>query len=128
MLKTTAAFSGFSTDDLQKTKRFYTETLSLEVDEDEMGLNLTLPGGGTLFIYQKDNHQPATFTVLNFVVDDVDEAVKELESMGVVIEHYDGMTDEKGIARGMMGNPGPEIAWFKDPGGNILSVLHNSSE
>ena len=128
MVKIFTAFSGFSALDLEKMKQFYTGVLGMNVDEDEMGLNLDLPGGGTVYIYQKDNHLPSTYTVLNLVVDDVDEAVDELESMGVTFEHYDNMTDEKGIARGYDVHSGPEIAWFKDPSGNILSVMHDTGK
>lgn len=124
MFKAKAAFSGISVNDLDKAKKFYTKTLGLEVDNDKMGLQLTLPGGGKLFIYPKENHQPATFTVLNFVVADIDEAVEILEKQGVTFEKYEGFNqDEKGIARGKSVNQGPDIAWFKDPAGNILAVL-----
>ncbi len=130
MFKPSAAFSGFSVSDLAKAKDFYTTTVGLEaVDEGEgMGLNLHLPGGGTVFVYEKADHQPASFTILNFVVEDIDGAVAELTNRGVQFEHYDNgaKTDEKGIARGRAQNMGPDIAWFKDPAGNILSVLQNS--
>lgn len=124
MFKAKAAFSGISVNDLEKAKKFYTKTLGLEVDNDKMGLQLTLPGGGKLFIYPKENHRPATFTVLNFVVSDIDEAVAQLEKAGVTFEKYEGFNqDEKGIARGKSVNQGPDIAWFTDPAGNIISVL-----
>jgi catechol 2,3-dioxygenase-like lactoylglutathione lyase family enzyme len=126
MFKPVAAFSGFSVDNLAKTKKFYHEVLGLEVDESEMGLEITLPSGGNIFVYEKDNHEPATFTILNFVVADIDKAVDELTNSGVKFEHYDGFhQDKKGIARGKEANMGPDIAWFKDPAGNILSVLQN---
>lgn len=125
MLKVNAVFSGFSVDNLEKASKFYSETLGLSVDKNEMGLNLNLPRGGIVFVYQKDNHQPASYTMLNFDVDDVDEAVEELKSHGVKFEFYGGMTDKNGIARGVSNGFGPDIAWFKDPAGNILSVLHN---
>jgi catechol 2,3-dioxygenase-like lactoylglutathione lyase family enzyme len=128
MFKAQAAFSGFSVDDLDKAKEFYTKTLGLKLNNDNMGLELVLPGGGQLFIYPKDDHQPATFTILNFVVADIDEAVDELKSQGVKFEHYDdmpGTQDEKDIMRGLQANQGPDIAWFKDPAGNILSVLQD---
>jgi catechol 2,3-dioxygenase-like lactoylglutathione lyase family enzyme len=125
-MKAKAAFSGFSVDDLAKAEKFYTEILDVKVDDEGgMGLQLHLPNGGTVFVYSKDDHQPATFTILNFVVDDIDEAVKELKDKGVTFEHYDGMTDEDGIARGIAANRGPDIAWFKDPAGNIVSVLQD---
>ena len=128
MLGAAAAFSGFSVDDQARAKEFYTNTLGLELSDETMGLNLKLPGGGSLFIYPKDDHQPATFTVLNFVVDNIDTAVDQLASAGVDLEHYDNMPakpDEKGILRGLSAKQGPDIAWFKDPAGNILSVLQD---
>jgi len=122
MFKNTKAVSSFSVDDLQKAKKFYSETLGLDVTEGSMGiLNINLAGGGKIFVYPKPNHTPATFTVLNFPVADVEKTVDELTALGITFEHYDGQikTDEKGIVRG----GGPVIAWFKDPAGNVLSVL-----
>lgn len=121
MLKYAKAFSGFSINDLDKAKEFYQEILGLTVEEQEGPmplLRLHLATGGTVMVYPKEDHQPATYTVLNFPVDDIDTAVDELMERGVVFEHYDG-TDDKGIFR----SGGPLIAWFKDPAGNILSVL-----
>jgi catechol 2,3-dioxygenase-like lactoylglutathione lyase family enzyme len=121
-----AAFSGISVDDLSKAQEFYTKTLELKLDNEEMGLQLGLPGGGKMFIYEKDGHTPAAYTALNFVVDNIDEAIDELTSRGVSFEHYDSMPapqDEKEILRGIAAGQGPDIAWFKDPAGNILSVL-----
>lgn len=120
MFRNSHAFSGFSTNDTTKAKAFYGETLGLEVTE-EMGLlSLHLAGGGRVIIYPKDNHEPATFTVLNFPVDDIDGAVDQLTAAGVEFERYEGAgQDERGIARQYP----PPIAWFKDPAGNILSVL-----
>ena len=124
MFKPKTAFSGFSVNDLAKAKAFYTQTLGLQVVEEGVGLRLHLPGGGTAFAYPKDDHQPATFTLLDFVVDDIDEAVDELKSRGVSFDRYAGMPqDEKGIMRGIAQNMGPDIAWFKDPAGNMLAVL-----
>lgn len=125
MFRAKAAFSGFSVNDLARAKEFYAETLGLNVDDEGVGVSLHLPGGGTVFAYPKNDHQPATFTILNFVVDNIDEAVDELANRGVQFEHYeDGLkTDEKGILRGISQDMGPDIAWFKDPAGNILSVL-----
>ncbi|MFD3694588.1 VOC family protein [Streptomyces sp. NPDC058646] len=116
------AFSGFSVDDLGKAKEFYGTTLGLRVTEDEgMGLlSLHLAGDTTVLVYPKEDHRPADFTILNFPVDDVDRAVDELAARGVRTERYEGFeADEKGIMRG----DGPTIAWFKDPAGNVLSVL-----
>jgi predicted enzyme related to lactoylglutathione lyase len=121
-----AAFSGFSVDNLSTAKEFYSKTLGLSVEESAMGLMVTLPGGGKVFIYPKDGHQPATFTILNLVVDDIDSAVAELTTRGVKFEQYtEGpiKTDDAGIARGRSVNMGPDIAWLKDPAGNIISVL-----
>jgi catechol 2,3-dioxygenase-like lactoylglutathione lyase family enzyme len=124
MFQPTTAFSGFSVNDLAEAKAFYTQTLGLHVIEEGSGLRLHLPGGGTAFAYPKDDHQPATFTLLDFVVDDIDEAVDDLKSPGVSLERYEGMPqDEKGIMRGIAKQMGPDIAWFKDPAGNILAVL-----
>ena len=128
MLKARAVFSGFSVDDLNITKQFYTEVLGLHLVEETMGLQFKLPDGGALFIYPKAGHQPATFTVLNFVVENIDDAVDGLTKLGVKFERYDNMPapqDEKGIARGLSVHQGPDIAWFKDPSGNILSVLQD---
>jgi predicted enzyme related to lactoylglutathione lyase len=120
MFNDTHAFSGFSVNDTPRAKQFYAETLGLNVTDEMGGLALHLAGGGNVFVYPKDNHVPATFTVLNFPVADVEEAVDRLTEAGVSFERYDGIeSDEKGIHRG----EGPTIAWFKDPAGNILSVL-----
>ena len=124
MFQPKTAFSGFSVNDLAKAKEFYTQTLGLKVVEEGVGLRLHLPGGGTAFACPKDDHQPATFTLLDFVVDDIDEAVDELKRRGVSFERYADMSqDEKGIMRGIAQNRGPDIAWFKDPAGNMLAVL-----
>jgi catechol 2,3-dioxygenase-like lactoylglutathione lyase family enzyme len=121
MLKESKAFSGFSVDNTQKAKEFYGRTLGLEVSESHGLLKLHLAGGTTVLIYPKPNHVPATFTILNFPVDNIEQAVDLLTKSGVRFERYEGelKTDEKGIFRG----GGPLIAWFKDPAGNILSVL-----
>jgi len=124
MFKPRAAFSGFSVDDLAIAKAFYSQTLGLDVKEEGPGLSLQLPGGGAVFIYPKPDHRPATFTILNFQVANIDEAVDALIQLGVVFEQYDTpqgpQTDARGIARG---GPGPNIAWFKDPAGNFLAVI-----
>ena len=122
MFNDTQAFSGFSVNDIPRAKQFYGETLGLNVTEENGMLMLHLAGGGTVLVYPKENHEPATFTILNFPVPDVEETVDRLTQAGVPFEHYEGgdlQTDEKGIMRG----EGPTIAWFKDPAGNILSVL-----
>jgi catechol 2,3-dioxygenase-like lactoylglutathione lyase family enzyme len=127
MFKPDSAFSGFSVNDLAKASVFYADTLGLQVDDEGVGLRLCLPGGGVVFVYPKNDHQPATFTILNFVVDNIDEAVDELRARGAQFEVYDEIpADEKGIARGLAAQQGPDIAWFKDPAGNILSVLQIS--
>ncbi|HEX7259371.1 MAG TPA: VOC family protein [Candidatus Saccharimonadia bacterium] len=123
MFKDTPAFSGFSVNDLAAAKKFYGDTLGIETEETPQGLSLKITGGKGLFIYPKDNHEPATYTVLNFSVDDIDKAVEELAGKAIKFEHYNGMTDDKGIARGLAANMGPDIAWFKDPAGNVLAVL-----
>jgi catechol 2,3-dioxygenase-like lactoylglutathione lyase family enzyme len=123
MLKDSKAFSGFSVDDLEAARGFYGDTLGLDVTvfDESMGLlSLDLPTGARVMVYAKPTHQPATFTVLNFPVDDVEKAVDDLAAKGVSFERYDGFDqDERGISRG----PGPLIAWFTDPAGNVLSVL-----
>ena len=125
MFKNTPAFSSFSVKDLTRAKKFYVEVLGLDVSEDQMGLTLKLANGHNIFVYQKDNHQPATYTILNFQVKNIDQAVSELKSKGIQFEHYPEMTEADGIARGLSHNMGPDIAWFKDPDGNFLAVLQN---
>jgi len=127
MFTAKAAFSGCSVNDIAKAKDFYTQTLGLRVEDETMGLHLGLPGGGSLFLYEKGDHQPATYTMLNFVVEDIDAAVDALTGKGVQFEHYEGQlqTDDKGIARGAAAGRGPDIAWFKDPAGNILAVIQD---
>jgi len=120
-------FSSFSVNDLGKAKTFYGKTLGLDISESPEGLQLNLADGFNLFLYPKPNHTPATFTVLNFAVDDIDDAVDELNRLGIRLEKYDQAeikTDAKGIMRGN----GPQIAWFKDPAGNILSVVEDKEE
>jgi predicted enzyme related to lactoylglutathione lyase len=120
MFKDTKAFSSFSVDDVPAAKRFYAETLGVNVTDEMDGLGLHLAGGHEVFVYPKENHEPAAHTVLNFAVDDVDGAVARLTDAGVTFEQYEGMDqDEKGVMR----VEGPAIAWFKDPAGNTLAVL-----
>jgi catechol 2,3-dioxygenase-like lactoylglutathione lyase family enzyme len=126
MLRDSKAFSGFATDDLETAQRFYGETLGLDVEVWDEGnlLALHLAGGRDTLIYHKPDFTPATYTILNFPVDDIDAAVADLSSRGVTFERYEGLDqDENGIAHGIASGQGPDIAWFKDPAGNILSVL-----
>lgn len=122
MFKDTKAFSGFSVNDLQQAKEFYSQTLGLDVSESNGLLEIHIAGGSKILVYPKDTHTPATFTILNFPVANIEQAVDELTRRGVRFESYNEgelVTDDKGISRG----GGPLIAWFKDPAGNILSVL-----
>ncbi len=126
MLKNSKAFSSFSVDDLEKAKEFYSQTLGLEVTEEEMGvLTLHLSNGVEVMLYPKPNHEPATFTILNFIVSNIEEIVDELTQKGVEFEQYDNeymQTDEKGIST----QDGRSMAWFKDPAGNIIGLLQTS--
>jgi catechol 2,3-dioxygenase-like lactoylglutathione lyase family enzyme len=123
MFTNTKAFSGFSVTDVAKAREFYGDTLGLKTSEENGLLTLHLAGDRDVIVYPKPNHTPASFTILNFPVDDIDKAVEELTSRGVRFERYDGLEqDEKGIHR----TGGPLIAWFTDPAGNVLSVLQTS--
>ncbi len=127
MLKNNKAFSSFSVNDISKAKNFYGKTLGLkvsEVPEMKVLLYIDFEDGGRLMLYEKPNHTPATFTVLNFLVKDIEKAVDDLTNGGVRFEHYEGeiKTDEKGISRN-----GPVIAWFSDPAGNIISLIEEKS-
>jgi len=122
MLGSTRAFGSFAVDDIPRAKAFYEDTLGLRVSEEHGLLHLHLAGDAATLIYPKPDHAPATFTVLNFLVDDVERAVDDLTARGVRFERYEGFDqDEKGIMRGQ----GPDIAWFTDPAGNILAVLND---
>jgi catechol 2,3-dioxygenase-like lactoylglutathione lyase family enzyme len=124
MLTTTSGFPGFSVDDLAAATAFYRDTLGLKVVDTGMGLDVFV-GATHIFVYPKDDHVPATFTVFNFEVADIDAAVDELVAAGVTIQKYEGAPqDDKGIARGKAAGMGPDIAWFTDPAGNVLSVLN----
>jgi catechol 2,3-dioxygenase-like lactoylglutathione lyase family enzyme len=126
MFRDSHAFSGFSTNDIERARAFYADTLGLKVTDGQgIGvLDLNLADGGHVLIYPKEDHVPATFTVLNFPVDDIDAAVEQLRTAGIRMERYKGFEqDEHGIARPATPEDGPPIAWFKDPAGNILSVL-----
>jgi catechol 2,3-dioxygenase-like lactoylglutathione lyase family enzyme len=126
MFANTKAYSGFAVDDLQKAREFYGETLGLKtsvMSEEDGLMSLDLAGDRGTLVYEKPDFVPATYTILNFPVDDVEKAVDELAGRGVSFERYEGFEqDEKGIARGL----GPKIAWFKDPAGNVLSVLEEA--
>lgn len=128
MLTARKAYGSFSVNDIQLAKEFYVDTLELALVDETMGLQLELPGGGEVFIYEKPNHIPAEFTVLNFVVESIDDTVDHLITHGIKFEHYDGLPgeqDEKEILRGKASMDGPDIAWFEDPFGNVLSVIEN---
>jgi catechol 2,3-dioxygenase-like lactoylglutathione lyase family enzyme len=120
MFENTKAFSGFAVDDVDKAREFYSETLGLEVSEENGMLTLKIAGDRPTLVYPRPDHTPAEYTILNFPVDDIDQAVDDLTARGVRFEHYEGFEqDERGIMRGQ----GPPIAWFKDPAGNVLSVI-----
>jgi len=124
MLTTTGSFSGYSVDDLAAAAAFYRDILGLTVEDSGAGLDVHLPDGH-VFLYPKDDHVPATFTVLNFEVADIDAAVAELTAAGVALERYEGMPqDDSGVMRGKAAGMGPDIAWFLDPAGNVLSILN----
>lgn len=126
MLKNNQAFSSFSVDDLDVAEDFYAQTLGVNVSRDQMGLQLKLADGMEVFIYPKDGHQPASFTVLNFLVDDIDAMVDELAANGVEFEFYendDMLQDDKGIHRGRSDRLNADIAWFEDPAGNVLAII-----
>jgi catechol 2,3-dioxygenase-like lactoylglutathione lyase family enzyme len=127
MLATTKAFSGFAVDDMAKAREFYGETLGLKTSEQNGLMTLHLGGERPTLVYPKADHAPANYTILNFPVEDIEAAVDELEARGVRFERYEGFAqDERGILRGLSSGEGPDIAWFKDPAGNILSVLQQS--
>jgi len=120
MFKNTKAFSGFAVDDVDKAREFYAEKLGIEVSEENGLLTLHIADDRPTLVYPRPNHTPAEYTILNFPVDDIDQAVDDLTARGVQFERYEGFDqDERGIMRG----EGPPIAWFKDPAGNVLSVI-----
>lgn len=126
MFKANDGYAGFSVKDIPEAKAFYTDVLGLEVEDDQMGLMINLPKQGKIFVYPKDDHEAATYTVLNLLVSDIDQAVNQLVEKGIIFEQYDFSdfkTDEKGIVWGMKSGDGPNIAWFKDPSGNIISII-----
>ncbi len=127
MLSDSAAFSGFTVDDVTTAKAFYVDVLGLDVTEANGMLTLHLAKDRPTLVYPKSDHVPATFTILNFPVDDIDAAVDDLVARGVEFARYDGMPqDDKGVLRGLASDRGPDIAWFHDPAGNIFSVLQQS--
>lgn len=126
MFHDSPVFSSYSVKDLAQAKAFYQDTLGCTIKDVMMGLQMDFPNGSSVYIYQKDDHQPATFTVLNFPVDSIDTAIDELTQKGIAMERYDALwssQDEKGVMRGKAEDMGPDIAWFKDPDGNVLAVL-----
>ncbi|GAA1834463.1 VOC family protein [Agromyces salentinus] len=127
MVQVSDAFPGFSVNDVDAARAFYGETIGLEVTDSMGGLNLTLPSGQGIFVYPKDDHEPASFTILNFEVADIGKAVDELNAAGVVTKIYTDPhsygTDERGIAWGSKTGQGPDICWFRDPAGNVLSLI-----
>ncbi|HEX6462594.1 MAG TPA: VOC family protein [Candidatus Saccharimonadales bacterium] len=129
MFADTKAFSSFSVNNVKAAKEFYGGLFGLEVRDQPMGFVLQLKSGGQIFVYPKDNHTPASFTILNFPVDNIDKAVDELTKKGITFEQYNNSEmpqDDKGIMRGLSAKLGPDIAWFKDPAGNILAILQES--
>ena len=126
MFREASPFSGYSVNDIEEAKTFYGEMLGIEMDDTGMGLELRFPNGHHVFIYEKEDHEPASYTVLNFPVDDIDVAVDSLMEAGIVMQRYahmPGDQDSRGILRGKSAGMGPDIAWFEDPAGNILAVL-----
>lgn len=125
-MKTIGVFSGYSTDDVDTSKQFYQAVLGLEVEQNMGGLGLKFASGHRVFIYPKSDHQPAAYTVLNLVVEDINQAIDDLMANGVVFERYNTLPaeqDDRGVLRGKDVGMGPNIAWFKDPGGNILALV-----
>jgi predicted enzyme related to lactoylglutathione lyase len=121
------AFSGYSAGDMAVIRPFYSDVLELDVKDNMGGINLSFASGQSVFIYPKEGHEPATYTVLNLIVENINESVDELMAKGVVFERYEGMPgggqDERGVLRGKDASMGPNIAWFKDPSGNILALV-----
>jgi catechol 2,3-dioxygenase-like lactoylglutathione lyase family enzyme len=127
MLSDSAAFSGFTVDDIPAAEAFYRGVLGLRVTEEHGMLTLHLAGDRATLVYPKQDHAPATYTILNFPVDDIDSAIDDLTARGVEFVRYDDLPqDAKGVLRGLANDRGPDIAWFTDPAGNILSVLQQS--
>lgn len=128
MFRDVKPFSGYSVNDLEEAKTFYGEMLGIEYEDNGMGLELRFNSGHTVFLYEKEDHVPATYTVLNFPVGDINTAVDSLVDAGVVMQRYDTMPgdqDGRGVMRGKAAGMGPDIAWFEDPAGNVLAVLED---
>lgn len=130
MFEDSQAFSSYSVNDTAAARQFYSETLGLDVSEDWMGLKFSFPNGHTVFLYQKDDHQPANFTVLNLPVEDIDATIDKLEALGITMERYGSLPppaqqDDRGVLRGKAVEMGPDIAWFKDPAGNVIAILED---
>lgn len=126
MFQNSPVFSSYSVTDLQQAKDFYVDVLGCKLGDEQMGLSFVFPNGHTVFLYDKTDHVPATYTVLSFKVDSIENAIDQLVEKGIVMERYDtmpGQQDERGILRGKAAGMGPDIAWFKDPFGNILAVM-----
>jgi len=126
MFEYTDAFSGYSVDDIQEALRFYRDVLGCDASDTGMGVELHFPNGHTVFLYEKEDHEPATFTVLNFPVEDIDTAVEDLAVKGIDMLMYENLPAEQdglGVLRGKANGMGPDIAWFKDPAGNVLAIL-----
>ena len=121
-------FSGYSVDDLEEAKTFYGEVLGIAIEDTGMGLMMSFPNGQTIYLYEKEDHTPAAYTVLNFPVDDIEAAVDSLVEAGVRMQRYNSLPaeqDSRGILRGKSAGMGPDIAWFEDSAGNVLAVLEN---
>lgn len=128
MLSNAQAFSGYSINDSAAALTFYKHILGCNIQQTDMGLELSFPNGHSVFLYEKADHVPATFTVLNFPVTDLNSTIDDLTSRGVIMERYDTLPaeqDDRGVLRGKAAGMGPDIAWFKDPAGNVLAVLEN---
>ncbi len=123
-----SSFSSFSVDNIAAAKSFYAGLLGLELTDESMGLQFSLPGGGSLFMYEKPDHQPAGFTVLNFIVEDINTVIDLYIEKDIHFERYDNLPaeqDERGVLRGKAAGQGPDIAWFKDPAGNVLALIES---
>lgn len=129
MIKSNFAFSGMSVDNLEKAKAFYVDTLHLPLQNENMGLTVELPGGGSLYLYEKSDHEPATYTAVNFVVENINDTIRHLTNdHGIQMLTYSNLPapqDGMGVLRGKSNDMGPDIAWFADPAGNVISIIEN---